>query len=184
MKEKIKIFLLNGLICYSIIILFLMIMNIFNFKYEIELYDNEANNHEIISLKKRVNKLDDSSCKNVLNDMINVYEQTSYDGKVELTELYKQYWDGPSFLAFYNEIKEQCNITDDEMKGLNFPHYTINSILYMEEIVPKYMMQYEINIKDLNIREISEPNTINLSYGNSKESQLIMIETLLDYIGG
>ena len=106
------------------------------------------------------------------------------DGKVELTELYKQYWDGPSFLAFYNEIKEQCNITDDEMNGLNFPYYTINSILYMEEIVPKYMMQYEINIRDLNIREISEPNTINLSYSNSKESQLIMIETLLDYIGG
>ena len=66
------------------------------------------------------------------------------DGKVELTELYKQYWDGPSFLAFYNEIKEQCNITDDEMNGLNFPHYTINSILMRYVICRRYKVNKKV----------------------------------------
>lgn len=184
MKDRIKDFLLKGLVYYSIFIVVLIIINMFNITSEIELNNKESNQEKLINIKERINNLEESSCKNVLTEMTNVHEQTNYNEKIKLSELYNQYWDGPSFLQFYEEINKKCNISEDEMKELNIPNHLINSILYMEDIAPKYMMQYEINLKDLYVREIAEADSIGLSYNTSKESELITIETVLDYIGG
>ena len=183
MKEKIKTFIYNTLIFYSIIIIVLITINLFNTTKEIELYSNDENNQKYLYLKNEISKLEESSCKTLLNEMITTYETTNYNGIIKLSDIYEYYWNGKSFLDFYNQIKENCNISEDTMKKINMPEEAMESIIFTELIVQKYMFQYEINIKDINMRKILESDTINFNYNSSKSSELQMIEKVLNYIG-
>lgn len=184
MKEKIKIFIFNSFIFYVIIIIILTIVNMLNFISEIELNNNDENNSKIIVLEDRVNKLENSACKSLLKEMINTYNETSYDGIVKLSEFYNVYWNGTSILQFYNQIEEKCNINNEEMKNIDLHRESLNSVLYIENLVGKHMFQYEINLIDNYMHEIGEANTINMQYQLSKASELKIIENILDYIGG
>lgn len=184
MKKNIKELLLYGMIGYFSLVIILMIFNMFNMTKEISLNIKADNKTKFTELKERVNQLEESSCKNVLNDMVNTYETTNYYGTVSLNEVYDYYRNGQSFLQFYTQIKEKCNISDAAMEGYGLPNEMINSILYMEDIIPKYMFEYEINLKDNFIREIAESDSMNLKYNASKTSQLKIIEVLLYHVGG
>ena len=184
MKEKIKTFLFNGLIFYSLIISILIVVNMFNIRTEIELNDNDSNLRRFNTLKERVSKLEENSCSILLNEMVDAYETTSFNGDVKLARLYEMYWEGPSFLQFYMQIKEKCNMTDEVMKELGIDNDSINSITYVDNTIMNNMFNYELKIRDYAVRGIAEASISQLEYQTCKSSELDMIEKVLDYIGG
>lgn len=184
MRDNVKKYLFNFLICFCICIIVLTIYNIFNFKSEIYLSSNDENNIKYNLLKERINNLDDSSCSLLLKDMISTYEKTVYNGEVKLKDIYDVYYEGSSFFPYYSLIQEKCNISKEEMENMDMPFEFTNSVTFIENIVSKYLFQYEISIKDKFSRDIAESSIIGIEYQTCKKSQLSIIEKVLNYMGG
>ena len=153
-------------------------------KKTLELTDSSENMVKINEFKKEINDLQESSCKTLLNEMIKAYEKTSFDGIVEYKDIYDIYWNGISFLSFYEDIIQDCNISKEKMQSMNMPYYVLNSTSFVDNLVSKKMFDYEIGIKDKFFRESAETNRIGLDYKLSKQSEIIMIENILKTIGG
>lgn len=184
MKEQIKNILFYTLITYSLFIVILTIINIFNINKFIELSDSDENITKINELKKEIETLPNNECKTLLNNMITAYEKTSFEDKVTNNQLYEIYYNGNSFLSFYEETINKCNITKEKMKELNMPFYFISSTSFIDNLVSKKIFDYELKIKDTWMREISEPDRLNLDYKLNKQNEIIIIENILNNIGG
>lgn len=184
MKDKIKSLIQYMLISYMIIIMILTIVNMITIKKTLELTDSSENMVKINEFKKEINDLQDSSCKTLLNEMIKAYEKTSFDGIVKYKDIYDIYWNGTSFLSFYEDIIQDCNISKEKMQSMNMPYYVLNSTSFVDNLISKKMFDYEIGIKDKFFRESAETNRIGLDYKLSKQSEIIMIENILKTIGG
>lgn len=196
MKEKIKNLMFYGLIVYSILIVTLTLLNITNMNKTIDVSDSYENLTKIKNLKTKIETLPENTCKSLLNEMIASYENTSFMQHItndntnkkstELTnsKLYEIYWNGPSFLSFYERIIKDCDITKEKMQSMNMPHHVINSTEFIDNIVSDKMFDYEIKITDRTMRKIQESNRLTLDYKLSKQSEIIVIEKILDTIGG
>ena len=184
MKEKIKNFMFWLLISYSVLFVIFFIFNMFSIRTKIELNDNDTNLKRYANLSERVSKLEESSCSILLNEMIDAYGKTSFDGEIDLNVFYDLYWNGPSFLSFYMPIQERCNMSSEVMSELGMPMDAVNSITYVDNIIMNNMYNYELKIRDYVVRGISEASISQLEYQTCKTSELDMIEKVLDYIGG
>ena len=184
MKEKIKNFMFWLLISYSVLFVIFFIFNMFSIRTKIELKDNDTNLKRYASLSERVSKLEESSCSVLLNEMIDAYGKTSFDGEIDLNVFYDLYWNGPSFLSFYMPIQEKCNMSSEVMSELGMPMDSINSITYVDNTIMNNMFNYELKIRDYAVRGIAEASISQLEYQTCKSSELDMIEKVLDYIGG
>jgi hypothetical protein len=184
MKEKIKTFIYNTLIFYSLFIVVLILINMFSIKTKVELNDNETNIERLSSLKEKVSKLEENSCTTLINDMIKSYEKTSFNGEIELTRIYEIYWNGPSFINYYPMIKEKCNMSDEFMENLGIQNDVMNSITYIDNILNNSMFSYEIKLPDKTMRDIAEANITQIEYKTCKSSELDVIEKTLNNIGG
>ena len=184
MKEKIKNFMFWLLISYSVLFVVFFVFNMFSINTKIELSDNATNLERYNELIERVSNLEESSCSLLLNEMLDAYGKTSFDGEIDLRDFYEMYWKGTSFLSFYMPIKEKCGISNEVMIELGMPMDSINSISYFDNIYMDNMFDYELKITDYTIRTIAEPSIRQLEYQTCKSSELDMIEKVLDYIGG
>ena len=196
MKEKIKNYMFYGLITYSILIITLTILNITNMNKIIEVSDSYENLTKINNLKSKIETLPENACKTLLNDMIKSYENTSFmqyitnDEKnqnstnLTNTKLNEIYWEGSSFLSYYQRVINDCNINEGLMKSLNMPFYFVNSTSFIDNLVSKKMFDYELKIKDIWMRELAESNRMNMDYKLSKQNEIIIIENILNNMGG
>lgn len=177
MKEKIKKQVFAISIFYSVVILFLMILNITSAVTSIELYDSEENRSKLNEYKKEIATLNQNECTTTINKIIKYYENTSYEGKVELKDIYNI---EEGFLSYFGEMKDNCNLTDEQLKKYNLSNKFISSTIHQEEIFTKYYFQYELNFSDNLNRTIIEPTLYNIEYEISKNTQLEIISILLD----
>lgn len=184
MKDKLKDFMFYSLLFFSIGVVCLFIVNMLTIKTKVELSDSETNLERWETLRDRVALLPENSCSLVLNNMIDMYKETSFDGEVSIKELSDMYYKGTSFIQFYLSIKEECGMSDDVMRGLGLPNDSMNSITYMENFILSHMFSYEFNIKDNLMRGVAEISISNIEYRTCKSSELDMIEKTLNYIGG
>ena len=184
MKDKIKNFVFSMLLFYSIFVVLIIVINMFNLRGKIEIHDNEDNLNRLSDLKARANNLEKNSCGLLVDQMISKYEETSYDGEVILSELYDLYWEGASFLQFYSSFKTECGMSDEKIKELDLDYDVLNSITFFENVVNKHMFYYEISLSDKYMREISEASIGNIEYQTCKKSELDIIEKMINYVGG
>lgn len=184
MKEKIKNIIQYISIGYMIIIILLTITNMFGMNKTLDLTDSTENIEKIKELKNEIANLEDNSCKVLLNDMIKAYETTSFDGIIEQKRVEKIYWEGKSFLSFYERMTTDCNISKEELKRIDMPFYALNSTSFIDNTVNKKIFDYELRIKDIYMRDNLEANRVNLDYQLSKQSEIVMIEKILKTIGG
>lgn len=184
MKEKIKNFVFSMLLFYSIFVVLIIVINMFNLRGKIEIHDKEDNLNRLSDLKARANNLEKNSCGLLVDQMISKYEETSYDGEVILSEFYDLYWEGASFLQFYSSFKTECGMSDEKIKELDLDYDVLNSITFFENVVNKHMFYYEISLSDKYMREISEANIENIEYQTCKKSELDIIEKMINYVGG
>ena len=181
MKEKIKVFLFNVSIFYSIVIVALMLFSYFSAKTKIELFDLEKNIERLNELKKEVALLKNNSCTDSINDLIKGYEATSYDGEVDLREWFNYSFDDDYFESFSN-VKETCNLTGDDMLEYDFPYNLVGRNILNDEIFNKYFYQYELGVKDFILRITSEPVLISSEYILIKRAELNVISDVIDVV--
>lgn len=185
MKEKVKIFIFNMMICYSIFIVIFIVYNMFGITNKIELKDKEENLVKINNIKKYVSKQEDNACRSVINDMILAYENTSFDGTVKTREFYDKYMYDVTLMAYYNDFVNKCNVTSNEMKEMDMPNkFLSTSFLFFEDLYQSHMFEYELKIEDKYFRLIGESETSNLKYQLTKEAEIDIIETLIKRVYG
>ena len=86
-KEKFKSIILNLSIFYMLVVSALVLFNIATAVSEIELNDSEENKAKIEELRLLNNSLKQDKCTEIINDMIDYYNDTSYNGSVKLNQL-------------------------------------------------------------------------------------------------
>ena len=183
MKEKIKNVLFSASIFYTVFIVGLMVFTLCIMTDSVELHDSDDNKSRLSDYKEIVSKLEDNECKNVINDIIKYYEDTSYNGSVNLKEMYD--YDGKNGLLFYyTKAKDACNIGETDEKEYDFPTKFISSIMYREVIYQKYYFQYELKFTDMYVRDIAEAHVHKTMYIASRNTILDIISGLIEISSG
>ena len=179
MKEKVKSLLFSASIFYSVLIVGLMIFTFSIMTDSVELHYSDDNKSRLSEYKEIVSKLEDSECKNVINDIIKYYEDTSYNGKVNLKEMYD--YDGENGLLFYSiKSKEGCNISETDEKEYDLSTKFLSSIMYREGIYQRYGFQYELKFTDMYLRRIAEASIYSTEYHISRKTILDIISSLIE----
>lgn len=184
MKEKIKEHLVVISILYGIIIILLMGITYFKMDTHVEFQEDTDFTLTLNNYKKEIMLLENSNCKNALNNLVNYIEQNNLSGKVNLKDYYnKVFYNNESILSFYGEIKNACPmITEDVAKEHNLPIMFITASIQNDEIFGKYLYQYEINMKDLYFRNISEPALTSIENKIKNEMELKLIKDVLKIV--
>ncbi len=159
-----------------------MIVNISLSSSSVELHDDKENIKKLNTLKQEVLLLEDNSCSNVVNELIKYYEKTSYDGMVNLKELYDSKIDNSGFLGYYTDLKDSCNLTEEDNDKYSFSDLFITTTIQNEEIYQRYLYQYELGVKDLYFRSVVEPNLNNTEYRIRKKSELKIISNVIEMV--
>lgn len=179
MKEKIKSVLFNVSIFYSVLIVGLMVFTFSTMTYRVELYDNNENKSRLNEYKEIVSSMEDNECTLVIKDIIKYYEDTSYNGSVNLKEMYD--YDGENGLLFYYiKVKEGCNISENDENEYDLPTKFLSSIMYREIIYQKYNFQYELKFTDMYLRDIAEASIYSTEYHISRKTILDIIDDLIE----
>lgn len=180
-KLKRYIFIIS--ITYSVLIIFFMIFNICNSVSHIELYDSEDNIQKLNILKKEINNLENNDCKLIINELVNYYEKTSYNGLIKLKDIYDVEQD-KGLLSYYVKSVEKCSINESNIKKYNLPFKFLTASIQQNELLQNYYFQYELNFKDIITRYIVEPDIHNVEYKISKTLQLEIITNLIEISRG
>lgn len=178
MKEKIKLFLFYLSIFYSVLVILGMIVNFVVSVHSIELKDSEENISKVENYKRELKTIPRNECTDVIDQMITYYEETSYDGHVNLKEMYNYHLKN-NFLSFYNDAKNGCNLSDETIDYYNLRMEFLSSEIPTDEIFQRYFFQYEIDFKDVLTRQLVEPLMHNIEYQISKASQIEIIGHLI-----
>ena len=182
-KKNIRTGLLFVSIFYIVSVVGLMIVNFCLSTSNVELHDSDDNVKKIKELRQEALSLEVNSCTIVINDMITYYEKTSYDGKVNLKEMYDMLnSENISFLEYYLQIKEHCGLTDDEREKYDYPHLFMTAVIQNEAMLQRYLYQYELGFKDLYFRMIAEPNLNNTEYLIRKRAELKAISNVIEMV--
>jgi len=183
MKKNIKNALFIISVFYSFVIIVLMCVTMNNLVTEVEVHDSEENKSKLINYKEQLSNLPQTNCTAVINKLILHYEGTSYDGVVNLSELY-EYDEDKSLLSYYQKVKDGCNITEEMEKKYNLSMKFITSSLQWDELYQRYYFQYELKFTDYKTRLIVEPLLINLEYQINRTMELEIISSLIEIANG
>jgi hypothetical protein len=179
LKEKIKEIIFTIAILYSIVIVILMIYS-YNTSINTMPFTDESDNITTLNkYKEDLKNIEESSCKTALNNLINHYERTSYNGIVNLKD---KYLDEDGVLKYAEAIFKDCSLKDDIRQKIAIK--TISSSIQIDEVLKELYFQYEIRVPDLNNRSIMEMNFNTIRYKINRENQLEVIEILVDMLKG
>lgn len=178
MKERIKSYLFYFSIFYSVLIIFGMIVNFAVSVHSIELKDSEENISKVENYKRELKTIPRNECTDIIDKMITYYEETSYNGNVNLKDMYNYHLKN-NFLSFYNDAKNGCKLSDETIDYHNLRMEFLSSEIPTDEIFQKYFFQYEIGLEDVLTRQMIEPLMHNIEYQISKSSQVEIIGHLI-----
>ncbi len=179
MKEKIKSILFIISIFYSVTIIVLMIFVTNNMVTTVELSDSKENINKLKEYKLQVNSLEDDKCTKIINKIIKHYEETSYDGKVSIKEMYEYDFDN-NLLNYYVDVKKDCNISEVEEKKYNLPSKFVAASIQRDEIYQRYYFQYELNFVDFYMRNIGQAFLSGVEYSINRSNILEIISNLIE----
>lgn len=182
MKEKISNVLFIISITYSIVIILLMFISYSTSINNVMLNDNSNNKKLLSEYKESLREIDESACKDTLVDLINYYEKTSYDGIVNLTDIYNRYMNGDSVISYSSKIINNCNLDDKEKSFL--ANRMVDALLQFDDIIQQLYFQYEIRIPDINARVTQSLNMNETKYNLNRKNELEIIKMLIDVLEG
>ena len=178
MYHRIKNIIFYFSISYMFLFSIFTFLTLINAKEEIEITSGDYYSSTIKSLKTEINKLNNSKCKDSINNLLNISENTIFQGTVNVKKLYNTVNNNGSMVNGYIKVKNNCNI-DPEIENKLSP-YILNSSLTYENLIQKYMFQYEISIKDNDMRFIAESMTINNQLRTTKLQELDVIKKIVE----
>lgn len=180
MKEKVKNILYGGSVIYSITVIVLMMISLLNSVTTLELSDNEERKSQINQYKQEILTMANKECATVINNMIDFYEKTSYTGEVKLKDMYNYFInDENGYLHFYGEVRDNCNLKEEDMKDNYLPSKFVNISVGIDKLLNTYDFQYELTIKDYLTHQSMGIETLNVEYGIRKNNELEIISTII-----
>ena len=180
MKEKVKNILYGGSVIYSITVIVLMMISLLNSVTTLELSDNEERKSQINQYKQEILTMENKECATVINNMIDFYEKTSYAGEVKLKDIYNYFInDVGGYLLFYGEVRDNCNLKEEDMKDNYLPSKFVNISVGIDKLLNTYNFQYELTIKDYLTHQSMGIETLNVEYGIRKNNELEIISTII-----
>ncbi|MBQ9072740.1 MAG: hypothetical protein IJY25_06245 [Bacilli bacterium] len=179
MKENIKKILFIISIFYSFIIVVLMLITSSNLVATIELHDSEENRTKLKGYKEQLSALEQNSCTETIAEIINHYEETSYDGEVSIRKMYEYDFDN-SLLSYYTQVKQNCKLSEVEENKYNIATNFITSSIQRDELYQRYYFQYELGINDYMTRLIVEPSITSIEYQINRNIELEIISNLIE----
>lgn len=179
MKEKIKNILFIISIFYSVVIIISMIFVTTNMVDSVDLSDTRENKSKLKEYKEQVSLLEENKCTKIINKIIKHYEETSYDGSVNIKEMFDYDFDN-SLLSFYGDVKESCNISDEDAKKYNLPSKFVAASIQRDELYQRYYFQYELNFMDIYMRDIGQAVLSGIEYNINRTNILEIISDLIE----
>ena len=183
MKEKIKEYLLAVTLIYGIVIVLLMIMTYTNMEEYLEFEKDNNFYEELNNYKNEVSKIENQSCKQEINNLINYIEKHNLSGKVNLKEYYNNTFHDNNYLPGYHwKINEACSIKKRvaDSEGLSMMYLTAS--IQNDEILQPYMYQYEIHLKDNTFRQMAEPSFLKYQQSIQNDRELNILKTTLKIV--
>ena len=177
MKEKIKKIIFITSILYAITIFSLMLYSYNTSNVVFEFTDSKENKELITKYKEELNTVKDSSCKETISDIIKHYENTSYNGNVNVKDYY---FSSEGILTYALPLFEACELTEEERQDLSVDYLT--AMLQFEEVINDIRWQYEIRIPDSNNRLVVQPLLNSLRYKINREAILDIIDKSINIL--
>ena len=182
MKNKIKDVLLCIGVFYLTVIVVLMIITYCKSKTSIEFAVNSEYQEKINSYKETVNSLSDSSCKEYMQTLISQVEKDVNTKELNFKKHYENLNDN-SLLSMYGKASENCHSLNTEiMIETKMPILFLTPSVIKDEIVGKYIYQYELSFSDIKTRNINEIYLLPVENNIQLNNELQIIEKLLEII--
>jgi hypothetical protein len=183
MKEKInlKTIVATLLFAYMIGVVCLMIFNYNTAVKSIELHDTKENIIQLNELSKEAENVKNTACREKIEELIQKYEDTSYQGEISLKDFYLgAVHKGGSILSYYPIIKEACYISEEDNEKYNFPYLFTFALLPDDEIMKEYVFQYELHLKDYFTRDVLDARLAGIEYQIERKNELMIISKLIE----
>ena len=174
MKNIIFYFSISYIIIFSI----LTINTLGNVKETIDFGPDDNYSNKIQNLKIAINKIEDLNCKDNLNNLLQVYENTNFIGNVNLKNIYKTLNELDFLTSNYFKVINNCQIEQETLDKLE--PYMLNSSFIYESIINKYLFQYELSLKDKYERIINETKFTNTQFRMNKLQELDIITKIIE----
>ena len=102
---------------------------------------------------------------------------------MDLRGAYEDIISEDSLLNYYGKASESCkSITRDQMVEAKMPFKFMTPVILVDSVFTKYLYQYEINLKDIPMRETSEPSLEVVQNNLKIQNEFEIIEGLLNII--
>ncbi len=183
MKDKLKNAVLSIGIFYMIVIVVLMTIAYSKVVTSVELSSNDEYKETLNGYKEKISNIKESTCKNYINNYINKVEEDVKREKVNLKNYYENQTSENNLLYYYSKAVENCNsITNEKMHEVNMPMKYLTPSIIGDEIMSKYLYQYELGLGDIKTRDINAANLIPVENNIQILNELQIIEELLNII--
>lgn len=173
MKEKIKNIIITISIFYMISISLLTIINLHNTTTKIYVKMKDFTK-EFIELKEKVESIDNIECKNSIKKMIDKSEKYVIKEKLDLKDLRKN----GSLIPEYGQTLKKCNISQKDSEYLS--PYVLNSVLIYEEYFKDISYDYELSLRDIEGRIISEISMNHSKLNSNKHLEIELINKIIE----
>lgn len=183
MKKEIRNAVLYSGIFYMILTVILATIAYCNVITSVELSNDDRYIEKISEYKEKIVQLKDSSCKRYLSNLADKVEKDINTKELIFRESYKDILDGENILDMYSKAHKECvSLTSEKMVEANLPVKYLTTSMINDEIVSKYFYQYEINIKNIKGRELTEPQFASVENNIKLQNELEIIDTLLNIV--
>lgn len=166
---------------FTIIIIFIISIIAINFNDQEIIHIKEISNYgkKITSLKNAIEEVEDKSCKKDLEKMADRINKTYFKKDITIEKYYQAYYKNDiSFTDLYNNIISSCKIEENDELAQNI----IMQSIYPEEIKNKYLLRYELVLKDNISREsLAKPLNEKGTY-TTKTLELNILKALIEEV--
>ena len=183
--ENIKKYILFTSILYGIIIMLAMTITYFRMDTKVELNVNEKELNELLdSYSRQAENINDEMCKSTVDDLIEFVRSNNKSEVRNLSDYYYEILDtGENILNYYTRVSNSCpNITTDVLKKYDLQLLYLTASIQNDEILQKYMYQYELSIKNKSVRNISEASLIAVENNIRTKSELAIIKNTIQAV--
>ena len=169
------------LVCFSIVFIVvvsvLAIYTFVNAKRTLNFVVDESINDELAQIKESIDDMEKNACSENLLKYYNYVNDTVYNGKTKLNDLY-YYMSSTDLSNTFNNIKTECKMPEEKLKEYSISNRYLTTISLKYEVLVGYLYQYELNFTDPMKNDINKAS-VESAYRLLKNNE---VELLKDYI--
>lgn len=175
---KRKYILIGSLTCFILLFLISSFLIIYRRNRTIYIQDIKQYTKNINIIKENIKNIDDETCKETFQKMLNRINDTHFSSNVKLSTYYHAYHNGASFLDYYNDVINDCNIEEDNSIYID----ALISTNYPNQIKKEFELSYQLKLDDIYSNNLINKSLDKNGTYSTKTLELRVIKKLLDEV--